>query len=32
MYEIIKGAAQMYLENNKDERYKTITAEVLSQE
>lgn len=32
MYEIIKGAAQMYLENKKDERYKTITAEVLSQE
>lgn len=32
MYEIIKIAAQMYLENNKDERYKTITEEVLTQE
>lgn len=32
MYEIIKIAAQMYLENKKDERYQTITAEVMSQE
>lgn len=30
--EIIKIAAQMYLENKKDERYKTITAEVNTQE
>ena len=32
MYEIIKMAAQMYLENKKDERYQTITAEVITQE
>lgn len=32
MQEIIKIAAQMYLENKKDERYKTITAEVSTQE
>lgn len=32
MSEIIKIAAQMYLENQKDERYKTITEEVLTQE
>ena len=32
MYEIIKIAAQMYLENKKDERYQTITAEVITQE
>lgn len=32
MHEIIKIAAQMYLENKKDERYQTITAEVMSQE
>lgn len=32
MPEIIKMAAQMYLENQKDERYKTITAEVSTQE
>lgn len=32
MYEIIKMAAQMYLENTKDQRYQTITAEVMSQE
>lgn len=32
MYEIIKIAAQMYLENKKDQRYQTITAEVMSQE
>ena len=32
MYEIIKMAAQMYLENQKDERYRTITNEVLTQE
>lgn len=30
--EIIKIAAQMYLENQKDERYKTITTEVSTQE
>ena len=30
--EIIKIAAQMYLENKKDERYKTITQEVVPQE
>ena len=30
--EIIKIAAQMYLENKKDERYKTITQEVVTQE
>lgn len=32
MPEIIKMAAQMYLENQKDERYKTIVAEVNTQE
>ena len=32
MPEIIKIAAQMYLENKKDERYKTITREVDTQE
>lgn len=32
MAEIIKIAAQMYLENQKDERYRTITAEVNTQE
>lgn len=32
MYEIIKMAAQMYLENKKDERYQTISTEVLTQE
>lgn len=32
MPEIIKMAAQMYLENKKDERYKTITQEVITQE
>ena len=32
MHEIIKIAAQMYLENKPDERYKTITQEVLTQE
>lgn len=32
MYEIIKIAAQMYLENKKDQRYQTITTEVMSQE
>lgn len=32
MPEIIKIAAQMYLENKKDERYRTITAEVSTQE
>ena len=32
MYEIIKIAAQMYLENKKDERYKTIVSEVSTQE
>lgn len=32
MYEIIKMAAQMYLENQKDQRYQTITAEVMTQE
>lgn len=31
-YEIIKIAAQMYLENTKNERYKTIAQEVLTQE
>ena len=30
--EIIKIAAQMYLENKKDERYRTITQEVSTQE
>ena len=30
--EIVKIAAQMYLENQSDERYKTITQEVLTQE
>lgn len=32
MKEIIKIAAQMYLENQANERYKTITQEVLTQE
>ena len=32
LYEIIKMAAQMYLENQSDDRYKTITQEVLTQE
>lgn len=32
MYEIIKMAAQMYLENTKNERYKTISEEILTQE
>lgn len=32
MSEIIKIAAQMFLENKKDERYRTITAEVSTQE
>ena len=32
MPEIIKIAAQMYLENKKDERYRTITQEVSTQE
>lgn len=32
MYEIIKIAAQMYIENQSDERYKTISAEVYTQE
>lgn len=32
LYEIIKIAAQMYLENKKDERYQTITAEIQTQE
>lgn len=32
MPEIIKIAAQMYLENQKDERYKTIVGEVSTQE
>lgn len=32
IHEIIKIAAQMYLENKKDERYQTITAEVMTQE
>lgn len=32
VYEIIKIAAQMYLENKSNERYKTISAEVLTQE
>ena len=32
MSEIIKIAAQMYLENKRDPRYKTITAEVSTQE
>lgn len=32
MYEIIKIAAQMYLENIKDQRYQTITSEIISQE
>ena len=30
--EIIKIAAQMYVENQADPRYKTLTAEVLTQE
>ena len=32
MYEIIKIAAQMYIENQSDERYKTISSEVYTQE
>lgn len=32
MYEIIKIAAQMYLENKGDNRYQTITKEVITQE
>lgn len=32
LFEIIKIAAQMYIENQSDERYKTITNEVLTQE
>ena len=32
MYEIIKMAAQMYVENQGDQRYRTITNEVLTQE
>lgn len=32
MYEIIKIAAQMYIENQKDQRYQTISQEVLTQE
>ena len=32
MYEIIKMAAQMYIENQADPRYRTITDQVLSQE
>lgn len=32
MYEIIKMAAQMYIENQADQRYNTITNEVLTQE
>ena len=31
-FEIIKIAAQMYVENQSDPRYKTLTAEVLTQE
>ena len=31
-YEIIKTAAQMYVENQSDQRYKTLTDEVLTQE
>jgi len=32
MYEIIKIAAQMYVENKKDQRYQTLSQEVLTQE
>lgn len=32
MYEIIKMAAQMYVENQGEERYKSLTQEVLTQE
>lgn len=32
MYEIIKMAAQMYIENQGDPRYKTIASEVMTQE
>lgn len=32
LYEIVKIAAQMYLENQGDQRYRTITNEVLTQE
>jgi hypothetical protein len=30
LYEIVKIAAQMYLENQGDQRYRTITNEVLT--
>lgn len=32
LFEIIKIAAQMYIENQSEERYKTITNEILTQE
>lgn len=32
MYEIIKIAAQMYIENQADQRYRTLTDQVLTQE
>ena len=32
MFEIIKIAAQMYIENKSDQRYETISNEVLTQE
>lgn len=32
MYEIIKIAAQMFIENQKDQRYQTLSQEVLTQE
>ena len=32
IFEIVKIAAQMYIENQSEERYKTITNEVLTQE
>lgn len=32
MYEIIKIAAQMYIENKEEQRYRTLTNEVLTQE
>ena len=32
MYEIVKIAAQMYLENKQNQRYQTITNEVNTQE
>ncbi|WP_173431777.1 hypothetical protein [Sharpea azabuensis] len=31
-FEIIKMAAQMYIENQSDPRYRTLTNEVLTQE